>query len=372
MSKLKEILLNEIPDFKENIYKFLDNEISKMEFKELSEWYAVYSQRDQKSFMIILRVASEVLSKSQLYKVYHFATKYGIDKIHLTTRQAIQLHNLSAENLLSVMKEGIESNIYSRGSGVNFTRNVGLSSLSGVDPNEAFDVTPYAIATDKHFMSKITTYHLQKKLKVSYSSSYSDHAHCTIQDLGFIATMQNGEEYFRVFVGGGLGRNPKLSLELNELIKPHEVLYYVEGLTNMFMKYCDYKNKHKARVKYIVENLGEDEFLSKFKEFVKKEKYKGCLDLYPQPITYNKLGVKIDLVDNRLIPQKQDGLYSVYIHPIAGQLMTKNLKSLLYELDKIKNLMIRLAMTEGLFIINLDGNEAKKILDVTKNISGIS
>lgn len=372
MSKLKEILLNEIPNFKQNIYKFLDNEISKMDFKGLSGGYGIYAQRDQKSFMIRLRVASGVLSKSQLNKVYHFATKYGIDKIHLTTRQAIQLHNLSAENLLSIMKEGIESDIYSRGSGGNFPRNVGLSPLSGVDPNEAFDVTPYAIATDKHFMSKITTYNLPRKLKVSYSSSYSDHAHCTIQDLGFIATMQNGEEYFRVFVGGGLGRNPKLSLELNDLIKPHEVLYYVEGLTNMFIKYGDYKNKHKARVRYMVENLGEDEFLSKFKEFVKKEKDKGCLDLYPQPINYNKPGVKIDLVDNRLIPQKQDGLYSVYIHPIGGQLMTKNLKSLLYELDKIKNPMIRLAMTEGLFILNLDGNEAKKILDVTKNISGVS
>lgn len=132
------------------------------------------------------------------------------------------------------------------------------------------------------------------------------------------------------------------------------------------MTYGDYKNKHKARVIYMVENLREDEFLSKFKEFVKKEKDMGCLDLHPQPINYNKAGVKIDLVYNRLIPQKQDGLYSVYIHPLGGQLMTKNLKSLLYELDKIKNPMIRLAMTEGLLILNLDGNEAKKILSVTK------
>ena len=147
-------------------------------------------------------------------------------------------------------------------------------------------------------MSKITTYHLPRKLKVSYSSAYSDHAHCTIQDLGFIATMHNGEEYFRVFVGGGLGRNPKLSLELDELIKPHEVLYYVEGLTNMFMEYGDYKNKHKARVRYMVENLGEDEFLNKFKEFVQKEKENGGLDLYPQPINYDKHGKKIDLVDS--------------------------------------------------------------------------
>ena len=108
MSNLKEILLNEIPNFKENIYKFLNGEMSKMDFKGFSGGYGIYAQRDQKSFMIRLRVASGVLSKSQLNTVYHFATKYGIDKLHLTTRQAIQLHNLSAEDLLSIMRDGIE------------------------------------------------------------------------------------------------------------------------------------------------------------------------------------------------------------------------------------------------------------------------
>ena len=372
MNNLKETLLNEIPNFKENIYKFLNGEMSKMEFKGFSGGYGIYAQRDQKSFMIRLRVASGVLSKSQLNTVYHFATKYDIDKLHLTTRQAIQLHNLSAEDLLSIMEEGIQNDIYSRGAGGNFPRNVGLSPLSGVDPNEAFDVTPYAIATDKHFMSKITTYHLPRKLKVSYSSAYSDSSHCTVQDLGFIATLHNEEPYFRVFVGGGLGKNPRIALELDELIKPHEVLYYVDGLTKMFMEHGNYQNKNKARVRYMVETLGEEGFLNTFKKFVKKEKEKGGLDLYPEPINYDKPGIKLDLVDPRLIPQKQDGLYSVYIHPVGGQLFTKNLKTLLYELDKIKNPMIRLAMTEGLFILNLDGNEAKRILEVSKNISGLS
>ena len=35
--------------------------------------------------------------------------------------------------------------------------------------------------------------------------------------------------------------------------------------------------------------------------------------------------------------QKQKGLYTVYIHPVGGQLYLKDLKALLYELDKIKN-----------------------------------
>ena len=94
------------------------------------------------------------------------------------------------------------------------------------------------------------------------------------------------------------------------------------------------------------------------------------MDLYPDPIEYFENGTEIDISDPRLIKQKQQGRYSVYIHPIGGLLSLKNLKVLLYELDKAKNPMIRLAMTEGMYIINLDGNEAKKILEISKSISG--
>lgn len=372
MENLKETLLSEIPSFREYCLKFQNGEVKKMDFKGASGGYGVYAQRDKKSFMIRLRVSSGVISKSQLNTIYHMANKYNLDHIHLTTRQAIQLHGLSAYEVCDIMEEGIHKDIFTRGGGGNFPRNVGLSPLSGVDPYEAFDVTPYAVTTDKYFMSKITTYHLPRKLKVSFSSCNEDSDHCTIQDLGFIATIKNNEPYFKVFVGGGLGRNPAISLELDELIKPSDVLYYVEGLTKLFMDEGNYENKSKSRVCYMVDKLGKDVFLKKFKEYSANEKEKGRLDFYPVSIDYSKQGKNIDISNPRLIKQKQDGIYSVYLHPIGGQLSLKNLKSILYELDKIKNPMIRLAMTEGLYFINLDGNEAKRMLEITEPIEGSS
>lgn len=372
MENNKELLLSELPNFKEYSLKFLNGEISKNDYKGFSGGYGVYAQRDKKSFMVRLRVSSGVLSKSQLSLIYQMALKHKLEKIHLTTRQAIQLHDLSIDSIVHIMEEGIKNDIFTRGGGGNFPRNVALSPLSGVDPNEAFDVTPYAVATDKHFISKITTYHLPRKLKVSYSSSFSDTAHCSIQDLGFVATIKDDQPYFRVFLGGGLGKNPKVALELGELIKPEDALYCVEGMTKFFTDYGNYENKHKARVRYLVESLGEDIFLQKFREYCSIEKEKGGLDLDLDSINYTKTGVKCDISDCRLIPQIQENLYTVYIHPIGGQLSTKNLKTLLDELDKIKNPMIRLGMTEGLYILNLDGNEAKRILQVSKSISGNS
>lgn len=208
--------LNELPRFKETSLKFLNGEMSKLDYKGFSGGYGVYAQRDQKSFMIRLRTSSGVISKSQLHTIYNMAYENKLEKIHLTTRQAIQLHDLSVDQVCNIMEEGIHKDIFSRGGGGNFPRNVGLSPLSGVDPDEAFDVAPYAVATDKHFISKITTYHLPRKLKVSYSSSNHDAVHCTVQDLWFIATLKNDKPYFDVYVGGGLGKNPIIRTGMTE------------------------------------------------------------------------------------------------------------------------------------------------------------
>ena len=246
LQRMKELFLNEIPDFKKECIKLLNGDSSKMEYKGISGGYGVYAQRDQKSFMIRLRFSSGVIKKSQLQKVYELAKSHNLDGIHFTTRQAIQLHDLDVDGLCDIMEEGIKNNIFTRGAGGNFPRNVGLSPLSGVDPNEAFDVTPYAVATDKYFMSKITTYHLPRKLKVSYSSCPLDEAHTTVQDLGFLAVLKDNKPYFKVFVGGGLGKNPAVALELDELID----LLKEKGENVIFTG--DAVNKHKD---YLLEHL---------------------------------------------------------------------------------------------------------------------
>lgn len=370
MNNFKKTLLNELPEFKDYTLNFLNGNISKMQYKSFSGGYGVYAQRDKKSFMIRLRTSCGVISRCQLHTIYQMANKHNLESIHLTTRQAIQLHDLDVDAVVDIMKTGIEKCIFTRGGGGNYPRNVGLSPLSGVDTEDIFDVTPYALATDKYFLNKITTYHLPRKLKVSYSSSDKDFAHATVQDLGFVATTKNGKPYFKVYVGGGLGRNPRLGIKLDELVNTCDVLYYVEGLTEFFAKEGNYENKNRARLRYLVEDFGEEEFINKFKKYVDEQKQSKNLKINPTPIDYNKEGSPIDCTNPRLIKQKQPNLYTVYIHPVGGIYKLKNLKSLLYELDKIKNPIIRIGMMEEMYILNLDGNEAKKILEITENTSG--
>ena len=369
MNKLKEVLYGEIEEFRKKGHQFVNGEINMMQFKHSSGGFGIYAHKGGKEFMIRLRIPSGVTNVEEMNKVYEFVKKYGLGKIHLTTRQAIQLHGLGIDEVCDLMKEALDNDIYTRGAGGDYPRNVAMSPLSGVDPEESFDVTPYALSVGNYFLEKIYTYHLPRKIKVSFSNSASDTAHCTMQDLGFVATKKDGKNYFEMYLGGGLGQNPRLSVKYNELINPEEVIYYVEAMVRMFKAEGDYKNRNKARIRYIVERMGEKDFLECYNKHLKEVKENEKLEVTKEAKVYTKEGIKVNIENPRLFKQKQEGLYSVYIHPIGGQLKASDLKNILDLTNSFEDIEIRLAMSEGMYIRNLNGEEAKKILDITEDIS---
>lgn len=370
MKNLKEKLLVEIEAFKELGDNFLKGEVSVADFKKVSGGMGVYSERSKKEFMIRLRIPSGITNIEQMNWLCDVAEKYELEKFHLTTREAVQYHNLSIDQVCNIMKEGIDNDIYSRGGGGNYPRNVAMSPLSGVDRSEAFDVTPYALTVNNHFLSKITKYKLPRKLKVSFSSSNDDLGHASVADLGFLAVIKDDKKYFKVYMGGGLGRNPKVGIEYDELIEPSEVLYHVEAITNLFISEGDYENRNKARIRYIVERLGEEKFIEVYKEHLKSVKNTEKLDLEVILKEYTKQGVEINIKHPRLYEQKQKGLYSVYFHPIGGQIYVEELRNILENLKGIEDLEIRLTMTEGIYFRNLNGEEAKNVLELTQDLGG--
>ena len=370
MNNLKEVFINEIPAFRELGHKFLNKEVSTGDFKSASGGMGVYAQRGGLDFMIRFRIPSGIMNMNEFKKVYELAKKQNLDKVHLTTRQAIQLHSISIDAVCDTMEEAIKNDIFTRGGGGNFPRNVSISPLAGVDVEEAFDVTPYALEVNNHFMSKITTYKLPRKLKVSFSSSEKDYGNSTIADLGFLAIKKDNKEYFKVYIGGGLGKNPEKSVEFDSLINPNEILYHVEAITNLFIAEGDYTNRNKARTRYIVDRMGEEAFLNCYKEHLNKVFESESLDVSIEYKEYKKQGIKTTVKHNRLIPQKQEGLYSVYFHPICGQLSMTNYKLLIDKLDELEDIEIRLSMNEGMYIRNLNGEEAVELIKLTQNLGG--
>ncbi|MGN0145089.1 MAG: nitrite/sulfite reductase, partial [Clostridium sp.] len=370
MNELKQKLFDEIPGFREKGHKFLNKELSVMEFKHASGGMGVYAEKSKNTFMIRFRTPSGVMSIDEMNWFIKAAEANNMEKIHFTTRQAIQFHELSIDAICDLMEEALKNDIYTRGAGGNFPRNVAMSPLSGVEKGEAFDVTPYALLVNKYFLQKITGYHLPRKLKVSFSNGDNDTAHCSMTDLGFLAVNEDGKKAFKIYIGGGLGLNPKKGVCLDELCDPSEVLYYVEAMVRLFIAEGDYNNRAKARVRYILDRMGEEEFKKCFNKHLAQVKAEEDFTIKMESVEYTKEGIKTDVQNNRLVEQKQEGLYSVYFHPVGGQAYLKDLKNIFNLIKDMNDIELRLTMTEGIYIRNLNGKEAEEILRVTEGCGG--
>lgn len=372
MNKQYEILKNEIRDFREQGYKFLNKELSVGDFKKISGGMGAYAQRGGESFMIRLRTNSGVLPLNHLKLIDSFLTDFNIEKLHLTTRQAIQLHDLSIDAVCDIMEKALDNGLYTRGGGGNFPRNVSLSPMSGVEKGEAFDVTDFANAISKYLMERITTYNLPRKLKISISSSSNDGANATINDLGFIAKVDNGVPYFDMYLAGGLGNNPEISILYPKKINPIEILYYVEAMVSLFMAEGDYNNKARARTRYIPKRMGREEFLLAFDKHLEKVKSENNLNLdIKVTLSETKDSYNHNLKETAsLLPQRQDGLYTLIIHPVNGQLYHKEFKNLVEFLEKNPNTEARLSMNENIYIRNLTESQALELIEITKEYRG--
>jgi ferredoxin-nitrite reductase len=366
----KEWYQKEIVDFQEIGHKFIRGEINSNEFKASSGGMGVYAQRGGKEFMIRLRVLSGVLDFKTLELINEFVKDYDLPDVHLTTREAIQLHNLKFDDVISIMERSLHSNLFTRGGGGNFPRNVSLSPLSGVERGEAFDVTSYAVLVNKYFVSRMNSYRLPRKFKVAFSNNQNDTANATIADLGFLAINQEEKNYFKVYIGGSLGNNGDISVPFDELVPTQDILYHVEACLRLLTEEGDYENKGKARMRFIVKRMGRDEFLNCYKKILQQIKTSKNLDLVLENEQLSPTQIENKDVfheHSNLVPQKQGGLYTVIIHPKGGILKKEDLNHITAFLQGIEESQIRLSMEENMYIRNLTLNQAENLLSLSKN-----
>jgi len=377
----KVLYQKEIVNFQEIGHKFIRGEITSNEFKATSGGMGVYAQRGGKEFMIRLRVLSGVLDIKTLELIHKFAVDYNLPDVHLTTRETIQLHNLNFDDVIAIMEKSLNSNLYTRGGGGNFPRNVSLSPLSGIEKDEAFDVTPYAVLVNKYFLSRMDSYKLPRKFKVAFSNNENDTANATIADLGFLAVNQDENNLFKVYIGGSLGNQAEISVPFGELVQPKEVLYHVEACIRLLIEEGDYENRGKARMRFIVKRMGREGFLNCYKKILQQVKQSKNLELVLENENQQSTKVKdihvlrkqqnlISQKSNQqnLICQKQSGLYTIIVHAKGGILKREDLNQITTFLQAIPEAQIRLSMEENMYIRNLTLAQAEKLLDLIKHL----
>jgi sulfite reductase beta subunit-like hemoprotein len=220
-----------------------------------------------------IKIPAGGVNADQLETLAELAEEYSDGIAHVTTRQDFQLHYVHIDDTPSIMRRLAAAGITTREACGNSVRNVTACPYSGVCPDEVFDVTPYARALSRFLLGHPDCQNFGRKFKPAFSGC-SQHA-CgltSLHDVGLIAKQRGengtGEVGFEMYVGGGLGSVPYQAKLFDSFIPPEELLPLTQAIARVFAKLGEKKNRNRARLKFLVQDLG----IEKFRELVLEER----------------------------------------------------------------------------------------------------
>ncbi|MFI6927428.1 nitrite/sulfite reductase [Nonomuraea spiralis] len=292
-------------------------------------WYGLYTQRkpgidggktailepeelDDRYFMLRVRIDGGQLDLRQLRTIADIANEYARGTADLTDRQNIQLHWIEIESVPDIW-ERLEAVGLSTTEACGDTPRVILGCpLAGIDSEEVLDATPDIWSINQEFIGNPAYSNLPRKFKTALSGCP---AHCTvheINDVAFVGVVnEHGEAGYDLWVGGGLSTNPMLAKRLGVFVSPERVNDVYAGVIGIFRDYGYRRLRHRARLKFLVNDWG----VEKFREVLETEYVKESLPDGPAPTLPR--GSRRDHVG--VYPQN-DGNFYVGFAPKVGRL----------------------------------------------------
>ena len=360
------IVQKEIIDLEKKIHAFRGGQIDDERFRSLRLARGIYGQRQEGVQMIRIKLPYGKVTSEQLRRITEVSDKYSTGRLHITTRQDIQIHYVSLDRTPELWSELAKDDITLREACGNTVRNITASELAGVDAEEPFDVSPYAHGLFQYLLRNPICQEMGRKFKISFSSSDKDTALSYLHDLGFIPKIVDGQKGFKIMLGGGLGSQPHHAELLSEFVPVNQIIPTAEGVIRVFDRYGERAKRLKARLKFLIKELGKDEFLRLVDEEKKAlpfHSYEIDTTAFEGPITEPLLEVPAVTIDDavayeawkksNVIAQKQAGYVAIGVKVLLGDFYIDKARLLA---DLIKNYganELRFSLKQNIVIRNI-------------------
>ncbi len=355
----------DIEELKSRIEGYREGQEDEERFKLFRLTRGVYGQRQQGVQMVRIKVPYGKLTQNQLRTIANLSEEYTNGQMHITTRQNVQLHYVRLEDSPRIWESLEIAGVTTREACGNTVRSVTGSPFAGIDPDEPFDISPYARAVTEYFLRNPICQDMGRKIKIAFSSSDLDKAFTYIHDFGFIPKVKDGIHGFRVLVGGGLGAQAFMGVQAYEFLAADQLIPFIESSLRVFDRYGERERRHKARLKYLIEpskGIGLDGFLTlveeqrnalPFKSFPiaaeEKELHSPILNHFPAlPIKDIRKFESWKHIN--VFEQKQKGYYAIKVRVPLGNLTSKDARAISDLVDKYAAKDIRLTVNQGLLI----------------------
>lgn len=362
------IVEKDIIELEQKIRLFREGKMSDEKFRSLRLARGVYGQRQQGVQMVRIKLPYGKMTLQQWKRIADISDEYSTGNLHLTTRQDIQIHFVSLDRTPELWAKLEIDDITLREACGNTVRNITASDKAGIDPEEPFDITPYADAAFRYFLRNPICQDMGRKFKMAFSSSERDTALTFMHDLGVIPKVRivDGKEVrgFKVLVGGGLGAQPYLAKTAFEFLEADQLIPYIESVLRVFDRHGERASRHKARIKFLIAKIGMEEFERLVKEEYKAVKQKtfvvdhAAWQEVPAPAADVALPA-YTIKDPKqyeawkktnTFEQKQKGFYGAYVRVPLGNISSVTSRALIEKLAPVIGDDVRVTVNQGLLL----------------------
>jgi len=190
--------------------------------------------------------------------------------LHLTTRQDMELHDLSAENVPLAQQGMAEVGLTGLAAGGDSLRNVTVCPCSGI-LSGSVDLHPLARLIRRTLEIEEGIFALPRKFKISLSCCQAC-GQPWINDLGFVVRRKKGQYGFRLIGAGSLGSRPAAGIVLFDWLAAGDVLAVAVAAVRVFAAHGDREHRNRARFRHVRERVGDEKFTALLREEFEKAK----------------------------------------------------------------------------------------------------
>ncbi|MCI0360925.1 MAG: NirA family protein [Planctomycetaceae bacterium] len=314
----------------------------------------------QNAFMCRLRFAGGITNSHQFRGVADIADKWGGGYADVTTRANLQIREIQPQHSLDVITALIDLGIVNRGAGADNIRNITASPTSGIDAQELIDTHELAREMHHYILNHREMYGLPRKFNIAFDGGGTIAALADTNDIGFMAVrVDDGHDvpagvYFRMELGGITGHKD-FARDCGLLLKPDQCVPVAAAVVRVFLEHGDRTDRTKARLKYVLDRFGLDEYVAKVQEHLpfplRRFPLEKCVAHGPvEPLAH--IGVHWQL---------QPGKSYVGVVLPVGRLNCEQMRGLARIADRYGSGTIRLTVWQNLLISDIDATEIETV-----------
>ncbi|MFT7581065.1 MAG: sulfite reductase (NADPH) hemoprotein beta-component, partial [Myxococcota bacterium] len=248
-----------VQEFRGQVLRRLSGELPEAEFRPLRLMNGLYLQRH--AYMLRVSIPYGLVNSAQVRKLAFIAERYDRGFAHVTTRQNLQFNWLKLEDVPDILGHLADVEMHAIQTSGNCVRNISADPRAGIAHDEILDVRPYCELLRQYKELHPEFMYLPRKFKLAFSGSREDRAATMVHDIGVRAVeREDGTIGWRVYVGGGLGRTPRVGQIISDFLPLEHIIGYTEAILRVYNLHGRRDNKYKARIKILVGEMGIESF----------------------------------------------------------------------------------------------------------------